>query len=369
MPSFAFETITAAQALAITQNDALVFFSTSPDAGVHASAATVLYDSPSLITISVAGHAVDFGIGVEAASLLGHVAFFDSSTLYVGDNSSNTIAAGAVTGSAMFGGGGDDTLQAGGPFDLLQGNTGGDSLQSSGGLSTVYGGQDNDMIVVSGASNFAQGNKGDDTIQGQALGVDTLLGGQGDDHIAGGGILDGNLGNDLITGTGQLLGEGGNDTLISPGAHDVLTGGDGDDSLSATHGADSLNGGAGNDTIDGSSNPSTIAGGGGSDRFIVGAGSVASGGGPQIIDWDGAHDVISFTGFTVTATNFATATAADYVSALTAAQNITATQSVNFVEVQVGANLFIFAGDQDTVTAQVELVGRSLTDFTVSNLI
>ncbi|HLZ76795.1 calcium-binding protein [Phenylobacterium sp.] len=370
MPStFAFETITAAQALAITPADALIFFSNPPNTSIHASAATVIYDSPSLVTISVGGHSVDFGVGIEGASLAGHLGFFDTSSLYIGDTGSNAIAAGATVGSALFGGDGNDSLSGSGSADLMQGNAGNDSLQSTGGFSTLYGGQDNDAIVVSGASNFVQGNKGSDTIQGQALGVDTLLGGQGDDHITGGGILDGNLGDDVLTGTGQLLGEDGNDTLISPGSHDVLSGGDGNDSLSGAHGAESMNGGAGDDTIDGSSNASTLAGGGGSDKFIVNTGSVAAGAGPQIVDWDGAHDTIHFVGFTVSATNFATATAADYATALSMAGSISSDQGVNFIEVQVGANVFVFAGTPVGMTAEVELVGRSLADVTVHNLI
>ncbi|MGZ6019996.1 MAG: calcium-binding protein [Phenylobacterium sp.] len=370
MPSvFAFETITAAQALAITPADALVFFSNQPLSGVHASAATVLYDSPSLITVSVAGHAVDFGVAIEGASLAGRVQFFDGSNLFIGDDNANTIAAGSTTGSALYGGLAADSLQAGGAFDLLQGNAGNDILQSTGGFSTLYGGQDNDTIVVSGPSNFVQGNKGADTIQGQAQGVDTLLGGQGDDHITGGGVLDGNLGDDVLSGTGQLLGEDGDDTLISPGAHDVLSGGNGNDSLSATHGADSVNGGAGDDTIDGSSTASTLAGGGGSDKFILGTGSTAPGGGAQIVDWDGAHDTLHFTGFTPTATNFATATAADYASALATAANLIDTQPVSFVEVQVGADVFVFVGTPGFMAADVELVGRGLADFTPHNLI
>jgi Ca2+-binding RTX toxin-like protein len=370
MPTtFAFETITAAQALAIAPTDALIFSSTSPNGAVHASAATVIYDSPSLITVAVAGHAVDFGVGIEGASLAGRAVFFDSSTLYIGDGAGNTIAAGATVGSAAFGGLGDDNVQASGAFDLLQGNGGNDTLQATGGFSTVYGGQDNDAIVVSGASNFVQGNKGADTIQGQTLAVDTLLGGQGNDSISGGGALDGNLGDDFISGTGQLLGEDGDDTLVSPGAHDVLSGADGNDSLSATHGADSLNGGAGDDTINGSGNASTLAGGGGSDRFVVGPGNVALGHGPQIVDWDAAHDAISFTGLTPTATNFVTATAADYATAASMATDITENQPVDFVAIQVGGDVFVFAGTVNAVTAEVELVGRTLADITVHNLV
>ena len=380
MPSsFTFESSTAAQALAITPADALFFFSNPPNSSIHASAATVIYDSPSLVTISVGGHSVDFGVGIEGASLAGHLGFFDTSSLYIGDTSSNAITAGAAVGSALFGGDGNDSLQGGGSFDLMQGNAGNDSLQSTGGFSTLYGGQGDDTIVVSGASNFVQANKGNDTIQGQALGVDTLLGGQGDDHISGGGVLDGNLGDDVLTGTGQLLGEDGNDTLVSPGSHDVLNGGNGNDSLSGAHGAESMNGGAGDDTIDGGSTASTLAGGGGSDKFIVGIGlsAVAAGSGPQIVDWDGAHDTLSFSGFALTppfpggplpVPTFATATAPDYASALSAAGAMAAT-GVTFVEVQVGANVFVFAANPDAVAAEVELVGRSLADFTVHNLV
>jgi Ca2+-binding RTX toxin-like protein len=120
----------------------------------------------------------------------------------VGTNKTETINIGTTTvGTDMiFGGNGDDTINAGAGNDLICGGNGGGVINA--GL-------------------------GDDTIDG-GNGNDTLKGGDGNDLIFGGG------GNDIL--------EGGND-------NDILDGGTGNDTLTGGLGADSFTGGSGTDTV------------------------------------------------------------------------------------------------------------------------
>ena len=128
----------------------------------------------------------------------------------VGTNKTEVINIGTTTvGSDMiFGGNGDDTINAGAGNDLVCGGNGG---------------------------GVVNGGLGDDTLDG-GNGNDTLRGGDGNDLILGGG------GNDIL--------EGGNDNdIIDGGAgNDTLRGESGDDTLTGGAGSDSFNGGPGNDT-------------------------------------------------------------------------------------------------------------------------
>ena len=377
MSTFAFESITAAQALSITAADSLTVAQTTGTAvGV-----TVIYaaDGSGDVDMTLGGQTILFGPGFAGLSQqANHLTFADGSFLYVGDANANSYSSvffsfspssnGAPT--AAFGGAGDDNLSVNGPHNLLQGNAGNDSLAGAVGDDTIYGGQDNDVIDVGGGVNFGQGNKGDDTVNGSGT-SDTLLGGQGDDHITGGGILDGNLGDDVLTGTGQLFGEGGNDTLVSAASGaDTLNGGDGNDSIVAGHGSDSITGDAGNDTISISGGAETISGGAGADKFIFGAGSTASGNVPAIVDWDGTQDTLNFAGFTPNPSDYTTVTATTYADAVSQATVLTTQHHFSFVGVQVGSDFILFAGGSGGPSAVVDLVGRSMADFDPSrNLI
>lgn len=242
MTDFAFENITAAQAMAFTAADRLTV------AAGTASQTTVLFVSDGTIALSIGSRTVIFAAELGAAARAGGIAFADQSQLYVGGASQdvNDLSFGKPGTGAMYGGDGGDFLTSSAGAWLMQGNQGNDQiLVSSLGSNTVYGGQGDDSLGVMlspGAQlgQFAQGNRGNDSIGGTNV-ADTLLGGQGDDRISGNDgqdFLNGNLGDDLIFGVGQLLGEGGRDTLnsLSSGSS-TARGGDGDDRITATYSA------------------------------------------------------------------------------------------------------------------------------------
>ena len=76
----------------------------------------------------------------------------------------------------------------------------------------------------------------------------TVLGGSGNDHLVGNGLLDGGAGDDYLQGHGTLLGGEGNDTLNGSG---ILDGGEGDDLLQTYVGTSGtvVTGGEGMDTF------------------------------------------------------------------------------------------------------------------------
>ena len=325
---YAFETITAAQALAITFADRVTVASGS------ARQTTVLFLADGTFSVTIEARNVVFGAGFAELSRSSGMVYPDGSRLYVGTAATDTrdFNVGTVSTGAIYAGDGDDTFTSGDGTWLLQGNQGGDALLIRSPYSnTVYGGQGNDTIstvLVGGTpqvGQFAQGNRGDDLINGSNAG-DTLLGGQGNDRIFGNlgqDFINGNLGDDNIFGDGQLFGEGGNDTLsagttaastvqggdgndrivaaglirdgvhfgvrnvlmgeagadtvdaVSP-EHDEIFGGDGDDLLSnantIANAGDLMDGGAGNDTVLAQVGDDTLRGGDGNDSLNGGAG-------------------------------------------------------------------------------------------------
>jgi Ca2+-binding RTX toxin-like protein len=280
MPAYVFETIGAQQALGILADDSLAFASGT------ATGVTVLYDAGGTITVVTASRTVIFSSTLAALTAGNRVTFPDGSRLYIGDATANAVDLGAsnISNDALFGGAGDDSLNAGGGDNLLQGNQGADTLTSGGGRDTIYGGQDNDQISTGAGLNFAQGNKGDDTING-GNGSDILLGGQGNDVLVGGDgdgdYLDGNLGNDGLSGgsgNDQLYGEGGDDRIWGSGGSDTIIGGDGYDLFYGGDGDDSLSGGADDDEINGNNGNDTISGGDGDDLLGMSGGDSVSGG-------------------------------------------------------------------------------------------
>jgi Ca2+-binding RTX toxin-like protein len=235
MTIFAFDSITAQEALSLTASDVVEF------QGGPARLASVSYNGPAAdlptVTVTFAGHSVTFGVAVAEVSTQQALRFSDGSALRIGGDSGEGLVGGPGD-DALFGGEGDDTLQAGAGDDLVQGNQGDDSITGGAGSDTLLGGQGNDRILAGGSArdekpDFAQGNLGDDTIQG-GTGSDTLLGGQGADRIDGGDgsdLLNGNRGDDVLIahGASRLLGEDGADTLTALGRDCVLTGGAGAD--------------------------------------------------------------------------------------------------------------------------------------------
>ena len=100
----------------------------------------------------------------------------------VGTNKTEVINIGTTTvGTDMiFGGNGDDTINAGAGNDLICGGNGGGTINAGLGNDTIDGGNGNDTLI---------GGDGDDLIIG-GNGNDTMTGGIGADFFDGGGGTD-----------------------------------------------------------------------------------------------------------------------------------------------------------------------------------
>lgn len=300
MPTYAFETITAEQALGLTTADMV-----SVAAGTAAQT-TVIYNADQTISVTVGPRTVVFGAVLPQVTSAGGLTYADGSTLFVGDASANvrefqTGFEGFERRGAAYGGAGDDLIRATSQGAwLMQGNQGNDTLIASGAThNTIYGGQGDDRLSAfsptgSGGGSFIQGNRGADTATGGAN-ADTLLGGQDNDIIDGAGghdFLNGNVGNDYVFGGGQIFGESGNDTLVAmKDMAATLRGGDGDDRLGTDDFAGSpaavtLFGEAGNDTLEGNSTFADLFdGGAGND--VINSGINANAAGDTLLGGEG----------------------------------------------------------------------------------
>lgn len=394
MPAYAFDTITAEQALALQAGDTLTF---NGGPGRTVSVTYQSYDplalSPELprIFITYEGRTVAFSTNLTQLSSVGALVMTDGSKLYIGDTSGERITFGAGD-DGMYAGPGDDTMNGSEGRDLIQGNGGDDVLIGGLGADSLYGGQGDDIIYASRntggvdgeAGDWANGNLGDDQIAGGS-GHDTLLGGQGNDFIGGGEGSDwisGDLGDDdLIGGLGNdtLNGGAGADQLQSGFGADSLNGGDGEDTLiSQGPDASTLSGGAGSDLIvSGGAGRDVVFGGEGRDRFEFVAKTAPSVGlEAEIRDWE-SGDTLAFAGVSILSTtssilplSYSEFVAQSYAEALSIAnEHISATGAV-YVAAQVGADVYVFAdtGDPaDGADVAIVLVGRTLADISLSN--
>lgn len=189
-----------------------------------------------------------------------------------GGDGADTLAAGTGNDSMDGGAGaddisgsaGNDTLTGGTGEDTLRGGTGADRLWGDAQADTVFGGRGNDTMYGGTGSDVVVGGADHDRLYGNASG-DTVSGYMGDDYVDGGtgdDLLWGNQGNDT------LVGSAGNDTLNASSGNDRLFGSDGDDALRGGSGRDYLNGGAGRDTLDAGSGRDTLKGGADADTFV-----------------------------------------------------------------------------------------------------
>lgn len=265
----------------------------------------------------------------------------------VGTDKDETIL-GSWGADLIIGGGGHDSIDGGTGMDndLLIGETGDDTLVGGPGSDTLIGGTGANLLVsddldrifdqpllLIGGLLVAQGDNLDDVIQiarkptdpsqvdvrlnGQSseftaddisriliiadmgnntIGIDdglgiptTILGGDGNDtiagsggggdhdlnwtsarggndHITGGGaggydIIDAGAGDDLVQGSAEretIQGGGGHDAVFGGGGSDSIDGGDGNDLIDGQGAGDRLFGGYGNDTINGGDGPDWI---------------------------------------------------------------------------------------------------------------
>lgn len=398
MLAYAFDTITADQALNIQAGDTLTF-NGGPARGV-----TVVYQSYDPLALSpevprvfvtYEGRTVAFSTNLVQLSKAGALVMADGSKLYIADTSDERVT-GSALDDGLFGGPGSDTVSGGDGRDLLQGNTGDDRLVGGAGRDSIYGGQGNDTIFT-GSENgggdtqgantegdWAHGNLGDDEIVGGA-GADTLLGGQGDDFIGGADgndILSGDLGDDELhggLGNDTLTGGDGDDIVSGGFGQDLLTGGNGDDQL-VSQGPDAatLSGDAGNDTlVSGGAGFDVLYGGHGRDRFEFAAKITPDAGvEANIMDWE-SHDTLSFAEVSILSDasgilprSYSEFVATSYEQALRIANEHISAAGAKYVAAQVGGNVFVFAdlGDPaDGADVAVILTGRTLADIGLSN--
>ncbi len=385
MTTYAFETITPAQALAVQAADLITF------AGGPARGASLAYNipvvGPASVTLTYGGRSVEFGLNLLEISEQGGLKFADDSRLLAGGTQNDNLT-GWVHDDALFGGQGDDTLAGQDGNDLIQGNAGADRLLGERGADTVLGGQGNDVLhtgqgIAGEAGDYGHGNMGDDIVNGGG-GADTLLGGQGGDSLYGGDgadYLSGDLGDDALrggAGSDSQFGGAGADSLFSGGGADSLDGGAGEDVIIVSGGGGaSVDGGDGNDTILAASpGQDVLQGGGGADRFeFVSYNRPAEGQDDEIRDW-GASDTLHFDHFSIYSTTpeqYAELTAADYASALAQANSLIASGQVIYVAAQVGGDVVVFADTNGTAADGAEtavvLAGRTLAHIEAGDIV
>ncbi len=127
----------------------------------------------------------------------------DISTITINGTENNDNITGSASHDVIYGGGGDDTINATPPGvteaigDEIHGGDGNDSIYAGYGINEIYGDAGNDSISGIGILN---GGAGDDTINGGG----TIIGGIGNDSLHGAGndntyIYNIGDGNDLIS--------------------------------------------------------------------------------------------------------------------------------------------------------------------------
>jgi Ca2+-binding RTX toxin-like protein len=198
-----------------------------------------------VIVADVAGTVIDGGAGGDDVRVIPIAA---SSTVYGGEGNDTLRSDGGGDGFLLVeGGAGNDIIQTASRGVRAFGDIGQDVLLATDGVDTqLFGGDDHDYLEITGNAETrggsVHGEAGDDTLLGSGS---DLFGGIGNDELFGNdpgtaatdgfnaNLYDGGLGNDTITGDAlghdTLVGGDGDDTLISPGPSDDLRGGDGND--------------------------------------------------------------------------------------------------------------------------------------------
>lgn len=359
---------------------------------------------------AVAGRAVIIdlanGVGTLGATSLSfsgisHVGLYGAgvSTVIRGDDSYNYISAGQSLsdfGIEVHGAGGDDVLTGGAGNDSLSGDAGDDNLSGAGGDDLLQGGDghdwiegDIDTLEDSGSDTIMAGNgndhiwgfarDGSETDQGDWLdagdgsdyvngngGADTIFGGNGSDRLRGG------AGNDLIdggSGPDEINGNKGDDTILGGEGNDILRGGQGNDLLTGGAGNDIMSGDLGNDTLVAGAGVDIMTGGQGADRFDLSAsdaaGIDASGLFTTILDFSDGVDTLRL-GFTPSSGDVlhATESYATFAAARVAAQALLNGTAVTaeVAALQVGADTYLFyngSGAGDIITASFAISGVS----------
>lgn len=211
--------------------------------------------------------------------------------VYFNDTRAVTFNAGAAAVEVVFGGSGDDTIDAttqtlvftafgGNGADNLTGGISGDTLFGQAGNDTLAGGDGADVLWGEADADQLTGGAGDDTLFVDAQ--DTLIsGGANYDYVyftgAGNFVIDAGT-----AGLEWIFSGGGNDTILAASqtvgiivyggaGGDTITGGAGADVIFGQDGADTIVGGALNDTLWGEAGADSLSGGDGDDTLIADA--------------------------------------------------------------------------------------------------
>ena len=237
---------------------------------------------------------------------------------YLYGNSGNNVLNGLAGNDTLVGNAGNDTLQGGGGADLMQGGAGDDYYYVDNGGDVVSeestpgiddGGYDHvassitytlgahveeldligtaningtgnaldNYIYGNAGNNVLGGAAGNDTIDATAGGLDTLVGGAGDDvyWIANGQDViteNANSGWDAVWSSATYTLAANVEELDLLGTANINgTGNSGDNYLSGNSGKNVLTGGDGNDTLAGNAGADTLVGGNGADQFVFSA--------------------------------------------------------------------------------------------------
>jgi Ca2+-binding RTX toxin-like protein len=201
--------------------------------------------------------------------------------------------ANSVKPTVMWGGAGDDTLDA--SFSAvgttLYGGEGSDVLKGSPFADFLYGEGGNDTLVGGVGNDTLDGGPGDDLLRG-GKGDDTLTGGAGSDTVSFNGATTGvrcdlrgqpgavctGEGSDTLSEIENLIGGPYNDRLNGDNNDNYLNGYIGDDDLYGNGGNDLLEGGWGNDRLWGGEGNDTLQGSGGNDQLYGESGNDILGG-------------------------------------------------------------------------------------------
>ncbi|MBS0362420.1 MAG: hypothetical protein JSR98_13665, partial [Proteobacteria bacterium] len=147
-----------------------------------------------------------------------------------------------------------------------------------------------------------------------------------------------------------VLDEGSGLQLVDLGTimHLNLTGDATSQKLFGSIGSDSLSGGDGADTLSGGGGPDVLTGGTGADLFVVHAGEslAVAGQMDKVTDWS-SGDFLSFSGAAATAGNYVEQSAGSFAEALAAANQQIASGAAEYVAVQVGDDVLVFADSRN----------------------
>jgi serralysin len=147
----------------------------------------------------------------------------------------------------LVGGYGSDVLTGNSQSNRIEGGPGSDTLDGTpGGVDTLVGGLGNDTLVVHAPADVV--------IESVQAGIDTVV--AWFDYALGDNFENLTLAEDSLAV--HAIGNGANNVIVGNAQANVISGGAGNDSLSGLDGDDTLDAGAGNDTLDGGNGTDTV---------------------------------------------------------------------------------------------------------------